>query len=225
MKRVFCGMVVLFVLIALVSCGGGGGVEKIIAPPIEERTAGNDSLPTLALIGDSRIAFMPREFFTDRYQVFNYGVGGSSSMQNAVLVASIPPNVRFDKMIISAGFNDRKFGMNAQDSANCIAIALTYAKLHADEVYVTTIPGATLSRAMVDSSIFWLAYYSWTANQFIPNVARNAGATLISLAHVMNAGASMYAPERYFEADGIHYSREGYEVLRDLFEQHLAGDQ
>lgn len=179
-----------------------------------ERVVLNDSeKPSLLLVGDSRVYLWPKEYFSDCWEVYNIGNGGTSSLYSAYAIAY--QKEHFDTIIISVGVNDYASKISLQDSISNIDACIKHAKTKADNVYVTTVPGLIYTPK---SYSYDLSFRASQLNSIIPSLANNNKVDLILLAELLNSGIYL---KNEFEEDEIHYNASAYEAIYTLYNKCL----
>lgn len=178
--------------------------------PLEESTS---EKPSVLLVGDSRVFMWPSQYFTDEWEVFNVGVSGSTSQFAAFMIYN--QTRRFDTIIISSGINDYHEGISAGNTVTYLNIAVGWAKLKADNVFLTTIPGMMYNGT---SKSYNVSLQAAQANMLLPTVAANQNIELIPLASLLCSGWWLKA---MYTIDGIHYNALAYEEIYDLYNEYI----
>ena len=180
--------------------------------------------PSLCLVGDSRVAMLPATLF-DAWGITNYGVGGTTSYYTAcVLVNLVNSNARFDTVIISVGVNDCIADLTIEASINSLQVAVACAKQIADHVFITTVPGVTMSSIFTAKQATWRSQQSAVLSAWINVIAQNAGIVSIPLATTLNDqtwGYGWFLNIAYTDLSGIHYSSAGYAALGELYRTYI----
>ena len=179
-------------------------------------------LPTLCLIGDSRVASMPDDLFSGEYQAYNYGVGGASSYHSALVLQYLfSHGRRFDYVVISVGINDLIGGLSYNQSKSDILAILGYAVQISDNVYITTVPGCRASSAMSQQTASAVSINCFSLSAYINSVAGIYGVTVIPLASMFNESSGFYLSTAYDIGDGTHYNAFAYSTIHDTYAGYL----
>lgn len=178
--------------------------------------------PNLCLVGDSRTYGVPEGLFSESYDVYNHGVGGTTSYYTANLLKTLAANgEHYDVLIISIGINDRGMGVPIEYSIDFIAESLFYANKIADRVFITTIPGCCPNSGLSSGTVEGASQNAALISSYIPGLAKESGATVILLKEAL-CGTSLYINRAYDDGSGIHYNAAGYAVIYDLYMSYLG---
>lgn len=171
----------------------------------------------MCLVGDSRVALWPDGYFTG-WDVHNIGVGSTTSYDAAYAIYY--QTQHFDTLIISTGVNDVAVKASLQESLIALSACIAQAKLKADNVYITTIPGTTPTFGGAAEASFLVSYRAAQINSYLPTIAASHGVGLIHLAYLLNNG--IYLKAEYDDGSGIHYNKAAYDVMESLYNRAMG---
>lgn len=211
-------ILVLFAVVVLASCAGPmGGDLSENSTLATERAVSATGKQTLLLVGDSRVFLWPEGFFED-YDVTNIAVGGTNAMWSAQEIAK--QTKRYDVAIISTGVNDYVWRKTLNETVYALCACIVQAKLKADRVIITTIPGARLAGDFTLPIVSGISIRAAQVNYFVPIIAGNYFIEYVDIATPLCI--DFLLREEYDDGSGIHYNLAGYEVIYDLYMQALG---
>lgn len=212
MKKIF---VFLLVALALVSCDNSlSSVPKIYNRAIADDTG----LPSLLLVGDSRVQEFPEGLLDQYFDVTNIGVGGTTSYYSAYAIQN--QTRRYDYIIISVGINDKANGATLNNTVSNLGACVAQAKIKSNNVFLTTIPGINPCTLLPLAVAHDYSFRASQVNSFIPTIASNYSVEWIPINFALNYG--IYLDAQYADGTGIHYNAAGYQIIYDLYMSTLA---
>jgi lysophospholipase L1-like esterase len=183
------------------------------------------SIPTVMLLGDSRIAQwgLPQ---LAHWRVVNAGVGGSTTGQIRMLAPGLLAEVHPDAVVLEAGINDLKFlGLRPEMAPTIISLAMSNlvdvvnecTGHHCKVLVLETWPA---SRPSLARRLVWNATIPASVNQFNARIrmldSPERGIRVVDL--FSEAGLNP-GPQSY--QDTLHFTPETYARLTPLLEKEL----
>lgn len=165
-------------------------------------TAPHGPRMTLCMLGDSRIAQGDWAALLPEFHVINAGVGGQKASQ---IVARAKSDCQHaDRIILSAGTNDVLLCCTIPAAKKAIAKLAKQSN-----VILTSLPriDGRLWAAKFSAPYFDFQPHIKKMNRWLLNTSRNKHKEFIDFANVMDDCPAC------FQADGVHFSPEGYKRL------------
>lgn len=211
-------ILVLFAVVVLASCAGPmGGDLSENSTLATDRAVSATGKPTMLLVGDSRVFLWPEGFFED-YEVTNIARGGTTALWSAYEIAKVTK--RYDIAIISTGVNDWSNRKSLNETVYALCACIVQAKLKADRVIITTVPGVRLTGTFTLPIVSGISIRADQVSQFVPIIAGNYFIEYVDIATPLCI--DLLLREEYDDGSGIHYNLAGYEVIYDLYMQALG---
>ena len=206
---------ILTVIAVLSGCAQDSGSDDQVVPVLAHPVTDTEK-PNICLIGDSRVAMFPVKLFTE-YDVFDYGVGGTTTDENVEILSAIAETgVQFDAVIVSVGVNDYMGGNTVSESAANLAECMALANSLSGRVFITTIPGCCTGGDLPINSVVAITKNTALINARIPAI----GSQIIPLAETLCTDGYLKAE---YNLDGIHYNAAGYDAVYALYMSYLKG--
>ena len=213
MKRI---LLFISLLVLLISCETHHtpvveSQEEEFTSKLRSVTYGTPGKPTLLLVGDSRVALWPDNFFADDFQVTNIGVGGTVAAFSAFAIQA--QTKRYDYIIISTGVNDHMNNYDYPETIYALGCCIIQAKAKSSNVFITTIPGTIANPNGTETGI---SYQACQVNSYISWLADMHNVPVIPLAELL-CGGSMSINPAYDDGSGIHYNMTAYQLIYELY--------
>lgn len=213
MKKIFV-FVALALLVSSCSIDSGLSTPKIYNHAIADDTG----LPSLLLVGDSRVQDFPDGLLDQFFDVTNIGVGGTTSYYSAYAIQN--QTRRYDYIIISVGINDMANGATLQDTVSNLGACVAQAKKKSSNVFLTTIPGINPCQTFPFAVAHVYSFRAAQVNSFVPTIATNYSVEWVPINFALNYG--IYLDAQYADSTGIHYNAAGYDILAAMYLNALA---